>query len=71
MKKGDIKERFGYRIKALRQEGQITQADLAAAVDVDIRTIRRIETGTYNPSLEVIAALADAFDISIPDLFKL
>ena len=48
----------------------ITQADLAAIVDVDIRTIRRIESGAYNPTLEIIGALAKAFKISISDLFK-
>ena len=47
-----------------------TQADLAANVDVDIRTIRRIESGSYNPTLEIISALAQAFKISISDLFK-
>ncbi len=70
MKKVDIKEQFGAKVKDLRKIHMITQADLAAAVDIDIRTIRRIESGTYNPTLEIIGALAQAFKISIPDLFK-
>jgi DNA-binding XRE family transcriptional regulator len=56
----DIKEQLGYRVKALRKSAKITQADLAAFVDVDIRTIRRIESGAYNPSL----------NISVSELFK-
>lgn len=70
MKKVDIKEQFGARVKGLRKLNMITQADLAAIVDVDIRTIRRIESGAYNPTLEIIGALAKAFKISISDLFK-
>ena len=70
MKKVNIKEQFGARVKALRKSNMFTQADLAANVDVDIRTIRRIESGSYNPTLEIISALAQAFKISISDLFK-
>ncbi len=70
MKRSDIKEKFGLKIKDLRKENMLTQADLAAAVDVDIRTIRRIESGTYNPSLDIIGALAQAFKIHITELFK-
>lgn len=69
MKKIDVKAKFGSKIKTLRQAQNITQADLAGAVDVDIRTIRRIETGTYNPSLEIISALAQALNTTIPELF--
>jgi DNA-binding XRE family transcriptional regulator len=70
VKKVDIKEQFGAKVKDLRKLNMITQADLAAAVDIDIRTIRRIESGTYNPTLEIIGALAQAFKISVSDLFK-
>lgn len=69
MKKADIKAEFGSKIKALRQLNMITQVDLAAKVDVDVRTIRRIESGKYNPTLELIHALAIAFKKSIPELF--
>ncbi|MCW3076122.1 MAG: Helix-turn-helix domain [Bacteroidetes bacterium] len=70
MKKTDLKAKFGNKIKNLRQSKNITQADLAGKIDVDIRTIRRIETGTYNPTLEVIISLSIALNTSIPDLFK-
>lgn len=70
MKKGSIKQEFGVKIKALRTAKGLTQADLAAEIDVDIRTIRRIETGNYNPTLEIIAALASVFRLTVSDLFK-
>lgn len=70
VKKTDIKVEFGSKIKALRELHNVTQTDLAAKIDVDVRTIRRIESGKYNPTLEIIMSLATAFKTTIPDLFK-
>ncbi len=65
-----LMQKLGSRVKALRLVNKFTQIDLAAIVDVDVRTINRIESGTYNPTLKIISGLASAFEISISDLFK-
>ncbi|NBV08627.1 MAG: XRE family transcriptional regulator [Flavobacteriia bacterium] len=48
----------------------MTQQQLAALCDVDIRTIQRIEKGGFNPSLKILRQLALAFDLSLSSLFS-
>jgi len=70
VKKTDVKQQFGLKVKALRKVNKVTQADLAAEIDTDVRTIKRIESGNYNPTLEIVSDIARAFKISLSDLFK-
>ena len=53
-----------------RQDEGLSQADLAAAVDVTRQTINAIERDRYDPSLELAFALAAHFDCAIEDLFE-
>jgi len=59
--KNDLRER--------RDRADMSQADLAAAVDVSRQTINSIERGRYDPSLELAFKLADHFDCRVEDLF--
>lgn len=59
--KNDLRER--------RETRDLSQADLAAAVDVTRQTINAIERERYDPSLELAFALADHFDCRIEDIF--
>lgn len=54
----------------LREERRLSQVELAAAIDVDVRTIRRIESGNCNTTLHVIASLSDLFNVSVSELFQ-
>ncbi|ERH10052.1 MAG: transcriptional regulator, XRE family [halophilic archaeon J07HX64] len=56
-------------LKVWRARHDITQADLADAVDVTRQTINAVETGRYNPSLELAFELARYFDCDIEDIF--
>ena len=47
----------------------MSQADLAAAVDVTRQTINAIERERYDPSIELAFKLATHFDCHIEDLF--
>jgi putative transcriptional regulator len=53
-----------------RAERDLSQADLAAAVDVSRQTINAIERGRYDPSLELAFELAEYFGCRIEDLFE-
>jgi len=53
-----------------RAERDLSQADLAAAVDVSRQTINAIERGRYDPSLELAFDLAEYFGCRIEDLFE-
>lgn len=57
------------RIQELRLEKNLTQQELAEAVDVTRATIIALEKGSYNPSLELAFRLAKFFKIGIEKLF--
>ena len=58
-------------LKVYRAKHDLTQEELAVAAGVSRQTINAIETGKYNPSLDLALTLADYFDVSVEDLFWL
>ena len=56
-------------LKVWRAKADVTQAELADAVDVSRQTINAIERGRYDPSLELAFELARYFDCRIEDIF--
>jgi putative transcriptional regulator len=58
------------RIKVLRAEYNMTQADLADAVQVSRQTINAIEKGKFDPSLPLAFKIAKLFKSSIEDIFQ-
>jgi putative transcriptional regulator len=56
------------KVKELRTKKGITQVQLAAELDVDIRTVKRIEAGEYNPSLTKLLNIAEVFAVDIKEL---
>jgi transcriptional regulator with XRE-family HTH domain len=54
---------FGQRIKQLRKEQGITQAQLAYESELSRIEIARLETGTRGASFETLLALANGFNI--------
>jgi putative transcriptional regulator len=56
-------------IRALRNERGLSQAELAAAVDVSRQTINAIETERYTPSLPLALALARYFSATVEEVF--
>ena len=63
-------QKFGQVIKALRKKRQFTQEDLSEKSDIRVQYISRIETGTANPTLKVISAIAVALNAALPELFS-
>lgn len=59
------------QLKKFREEKDITQAELAEEVGVSRQTINAIETGKYDPSLELALKIADFFDAEVEDIFSL
>lgn len=53
------------RIKELRKEAGLTQADLASKLGVNTVTLSRYETGDRNPKLDKLEKMADLFHVSI------
>ena len=57
-------------LKVFRAKKEITQKELATEMDVSRQTINAIETGKYDPSLELALKLAEYFDCNVEHLFK-
>lgn len=58
------------RLKVLRAEFELTQADLAGRLEVSRQTINAIETGKYDPALPLAFRIAAVFDQRIEDIFE-
>lgn len=65
-----IKEKFGYRIKELRQTRNLSQEKFALQIDMDRTYLASIESGKRNVSLENISKIANGFKISLEELFR-
>lgn len=57
------------RLKMARVEHDLTQAGLAEKVGVTRQTIGLIESGGYNPTLNLCVAIAKALNKTLNDLF--
>lgn len=58
-------------LKVWRAKKDITQKELAKKVEVSRQTINAIETGRYNPSLELALKISDYFNTEVEEIFKL
>lgn len=58
------------RIKVLRAERDWTQADLAGKVGISRQAVISIEKYKYTPSLELAFKIAEAFNVSIDEVFE-
>ena len=56
---------FSERIVAIKKEKIILQKDIAAAIGITVRNYQRYEKGEQQPTLPVLIALADYFDVSL------
>ena len=56
-------------IRTLRTDRQLSQQQLAEAMDVSRQTINSIETGKYLPSLPLAIGLARYFGTTVEDVF--
>jgi len=58
-------------IKRLRTKLGLTQDDLSRKADIKYTTLMKVESGTVNkPSVQTMAKIAKALDVSIEDLLK-
>ncbi len=58
------------RLKALRAERNLTQAQLAEELEVSRQTVNAIEKGKFDPSLPLAFRIARLFQLPIEDIFQ-
>jgi transcriptional regulator with XRE-family HTH domain len=68
MANDDILAAVGPRLRALRQQRDITLSDLSAGTGISVSTLSRLESGQRRPTLELLLALARAYGVPIDEL---
>lgn len=58
------------KLREMRKQRQLSQADLANQLNVSRQTINAIETGKYDPSLPLAFKIAGLFEKRIEDIFS-
>jgi putative transcriptional regulator len=58
------------RLRVLRAEQGLSQADLAARLEVSRQSVNAIETGRYDPSLPLAFRIAKLFGKQIEEIFQ-
>jgi len=66
----DIREIIGQRIKAIREEKELSQKDIAYAADLDRSYIASVENGKRNISIVNIEKIAHALKVSVRVFFN-
>jgi transcriptional regulator with XRE-family HTH domain len=59
---------FGKAVRRARQHKGLTQEQLAFEAEIDLTYMGGIERGKRNPSLLVMARIADALSVPLPKL---
>ena len=60
---------FGFNLKKIRIEKNLTQADLANDANIPINQLGRIERGEINTTLGTLLHIAEALDFPLKQLF--
>ena len=63
-------KKIGIFLKELRKEKGITQEQFAEELNVSDRTVSRWETGSNMPDISLLVAIAEFFDVSIPEIIN-
>jgi putative transcriptional regulator len=58
------------RLKVLRAENDLTQADLADKLAVSRQTVNAIEKGKFDPSLPLAFRISRLFSLPIEEIFE-
>lgn len=66
---GDLRKLVGQRIKELRKNKNLNQAQLAEIVGVETTSICKMESGNHFPKEDNLEKIAKALDVEIKDLF--
>ncbi len=65
-----IQKQFGLRVRALRQERELSQETLAFDAGMDRTYVNSVEQGKRNISLVNIIKLANALNVEPAELFR-
>ena len=64
----DVLDAVGPRLRALRQEHDLTLAELSATTGISVSTLSRLESGQRKPTLELLLPLARVHQVQLDEL---
>ena len=64
----NARTRIAWNLRQIRSSQGITQENLSVDANVDRTAISGIETGDYNPTIDLLERLAEALSVDIVDL---
>lgn len=72
VEKSELLKRLGKRIQELRIAKGYSQVDLVGKIEgnIDTTNISRIESGRTNPTVHTLYRIAQALEVSLPELIK-
>ena len=70
MKKSEIRNNVGYRVKELRKQGGLTQERFALMTGINRSYLADIEKGNRNFGFETLERIVRGFGMSFEELFK-
>jgi transcriptional regulator with XRE-family HTH domain len=59
---------LGERVRQVREHQRLSVAELATRTGVEIQRIRELEAGRFDPTLDVLIALARGLDVRLSAL---
>jgi transcriptional regulator with XRE-family HTH domain len=59
---------LGERVRRVREHQRLSVAELATRTGVEIQHIRELEAGSFDPTLDILIALARGLGIRLPAL---
>jgi len=68
MNRDPVLEAVGPRLRALRQQHDTTLAELSTVTGISVSTLSRLESGGRKPTLELLLALARAYQVPLDEL---
>ncbi len=64
----DVLDGVGARLRALRQERDLTLAELSEGTGISVSTLSRLESGQRKPTLELLLPLARVHQVQLDEL---
>ncbi|MFB6937603.1 helix-turn-helix transcriptional regulator [Streptomyces chartreusis] len=61
---------IGDNVRAARSAKRLSQEQLAELVDLDRKTVNRIEQGAYGTNIDYLVLIARALDVQLADLVR-
>jgi len=66
----NVRQIVARNVRLARQRAKLTQEELADEAGIDLSYGSRIERGSANPSIEILAKLAEVLGVSTSSLLK-